>query len=162
MNLVKVDVIRAQTAQGGFDGIHDVPARCADVVAARPHAAEGFGRDHDIFARDAGIDDGLRERFLGFAVGINVGRIHEVDAGVEGHFQELIDAVLIDARDGFPHALAGGEGHGPETDFRNEEAGLAKGVVFHVSFPFIVTRRPAPLRRLPPATVRNGTSARLP
>ena len=38
---------------------------------------------------------------------------------------------LIEARDIGPHAGARAEGHGAETDFRNEQAGIAESSVTH-------------------------------
>ena len=83
-------------------------------------------------AGDAEVFEGLAEDDFGLAVGVDVGGVDEVDAGVDGGFEELIGAGLVDAIDGFPDAFVGGrEGHGAEADFGDEEAGVAEGVEFH-------------------------------
>jgi hypothetical protein len=64
-------------------------------------------------------------------VGVDIGGVDEVDSGVEGELEEFVGERLLDAGDRLPHAFASGEGHGAETEFGDEQAGVAESVVLH-------------------------------
>ena len=63
VDLVEVDVVGLEAAEAGFDGVHDVSAGGADVVAAGAGAAEDLGGDDDFIAGDVEILEGLAESF---------------------------------------------------------------------------------------------------
>ena len=69
--------------EAGFDSVHDVPARSAYVVAALSHAAKNLGGDDHVFAGDLQVLQRLAEHLLALAFRINIGRVEEVDAGVD-------------------------------------------------------------------------------
>ena len=52
MNLVEVDVVSLEAAKAGFDGVHDVPSRGADVVAPRADAAKNLGGENNVLTSD--------------------------------------------------------------------------------------------------------------
>ncbi len=81
VDLVEVDVVGLEAAQAGFDGVHDVASRSADIVAADAGAAIDLGGDDDVFARDGEIFEGLADADFGLALGVDVGGVDEVDAG---------------------------------------------------------------------------------
>ena len=125
--------------EAGFDGVHDVAAGGADVVAAGAGAAVDLGGDDDVFAGDVEVLEGLAEGGFGLALGVDVGGVDEVDAGFDGGLDEGVGAGLVDVADGLPDAavfgegggVVAGEGHGAETDVRDEQAGVAEGLVLH-------------------------------
>jgi hypothetical protein len=130
VDLVEVDVVGLEAAEAGVDGVQNVPARGADVVAAGADATEGLGGEDDVFADDAEVLEGGPEDGLGEALGVNIGGIDEVDAGVEGGPDEGVGGGLILGADGGPEAFAA-EGHRAETDVGDEEAGVTEGLVAH-------------------------------
>jgi hypothetical protein len=139
VDLIEVDVVGLEALEGGVDGVHDVAAGGADVVAAGTGAAEDLGGDDDVFAGDAEVAEGLADGDLGLAFGVDVGCIDEVDAVVDGVLDEGVDAGLADVADHLPDGtvfgelagLVAGKGHGAEAELRNEEAGVAEGLVLH-------------------------------
>ncbi len=102
VDLVEVDVVGLEAAQAGFDGVHDVAAGCADIVASGAGAAVDLGGDDDVFAGDAEVLERLADADLGLALGVDVGGVDEVDAGVEGGLNQLVDARLADVADVLP------------------------------------------------------------
>ena len=116
VDLVEVDVVGREALEGGVDGVHKVPAGGSDIVATGAGAAESFGGDDDVLAGEADVPEGRGEGLFGFAIGVDIGSVDEVDAGVEGGLEEGVGTGLIDAGDGLPDAFAGGKGHGAEAD----------------------------------------------
>ena len=104
MDLIEVDVVELQPLQAAGDLIHDVPARQADGVRARPGAAAHLGGDDHVFASDLEIAQRLPEHHLGLALGIDVGGVDEIDAGFERARDQRRRALLIDSADGAPEA----------------------------------------------------------
>ncbi len=131
VDLVEVDVVGLEAAEAGVDGVHDVAAGGADLVAAGAGAAEDFGGDDDLCAGDVQVSERLAEGLFALALGVDIGGVEEVDAGVDGGFDELVGAGLVDGADGAEEAGAAVEGHGAETEGRDEEAGVAEGLVLH-------------------------------
>jgi hypothetical protein len=101
-----------------------VSAGSSYVVAARAHAAEDLGGDDHVFARDIQILESLAERLLAFSFGVDIRGVEEVDAGIDGCFDQGVGARLVDVADGFPEAFAAMKGHGAEAEIRNEKAGV--------------------------------------
>jgi hypothetical protein len=131
VDLVEVDVIGLEAAEAGVDGVHDVAAGGADVVAAGAGAAEGLGGDDDLSAGDVQVFEGLTEGLFAFALGVDIGGIEEVDADVDGGLDELVGSGLVDGADGAEEASAAVEGHGAKTERGDEEAGVAEGLILH-------------------------------
>src|SRR5208337_2748721 len=90
VDLVEVDIVGLEAAKAGFDGVHDVSARGAYIVAAGTDATEDLGRENNILAGDVEILEGLAEALFAFTFGIDVGRVEEVDAGIDARLDELL------------------------------------------------------------------------
>jgi hypothetical protein len=82
-------------------------------------------------ARYVEVFEGLAKGLFALALGVDVGGIEEVDAGVDGGFDELVGSGLIDGAYGSEEAGAAVEGHGAETERGDEEAGVAECLVLH-------------------------------
>ena len=96
MDLIEVDIVSLETAETGFDGIHDVSAGGAYVVAAGAHAAEDLGGENDVLAGDVQVLEGLAECLFAFAFRVDIGRVKEIDAGIDGGFNEFVGSRLVD------------------------------------------------------------------
>ena len=116
MDLVEVDIVGLEAAKAGFDGVHDVSARGAYIVAAGTDATEDLGRENNILAGDVEILEGLAEALFAFTFGIDVGRVEEVDAGIDARLDELVGTRLVDIANGLPEALAAVKGHGAKAE----------------------------------------------
>ena len=110
VDLVEVDVVGLEAAEAGFDGVHDVSAGGSDVVAAGAGAAVDLGGDDDVFAGDVEVLEGLADGDLGFALGVDVGGVDEVDAGFDGGLDEGVGFGLVDVADVLPDGCVFGEG----------------------------------------------------
>jgi len=62
VNLVEVDMVEAEALQAAGDLVHDMAARQADGIRARPCAAAHFRGDDDVFALDREIAQSLAEQ----------------------------------------------------------------------------------------------------
>ncbi len=80
MDLIEVDVIRAQPAQAVVDGVHDVFAREALLIRIVAHGVEDFGGDHHTVPRWAKFLKTAAQDLFTHAQRIHVGRVEEVDA----------------------------------------------------------------------------------
>jgi len=81
VDLVEVDVVGLEAAQGVFDGADDPAPRAALPVGVVAHGAVELGGEDDVVAASL---DGFSDDLFGFASGVDVGGVDEVDAGVEG------------------------------------------------------------------------------
>ena len=124
-------MVEPEAFQAGGDLVHDVAAREPDGVRPRPHAATNLGGDDDILALDAKVAQGLADLNLGLALGIDIGGVNEIDAGLERPGDKLCGGGLIERPDGAPETGAAAEGHGPKADFGNKLAGAAKRSIAH-------------------------------
>ena len=128
VDLIEVDVVRVETQQTGFDSMENMKAGETYLIGARPHASEHFGRNHDVFAL---VAEGLAEHRLRLARGIDIRRIEEVDARVEGVIDQRINVVLGQSADHLKDAAFAAKGHGAETEAGNEDSGVAELLIFH-------------------------------
>jgi hypothetical protein len=133
VDLVEVDVVGLQPAQAGLHRIHDVAARGAAVVGPRAHVAIDLGGDDHVLSAYAQVLQALAQQLLGLAEGVDVGCVDEVDPGPQRAADDVVHRLLAERADRLPHALLGraAEGHGPEADLGDEEAGAAELVVAH-------------------------------
>ncbi|SNY46838.1 hypothetical protein SAMN05421748_10815 [Paractinoplanes atraurantiacus] len=118
VDLVEVDVVGAQAAQGVLDRRHDPAAGGALPVRVVAHRPAELGGDHDAVAAAL---QGLADDLLGFAVRVDVRRVDEVDAGVQGLVHDADGLVVVGIAD------AGGlaEHHGAERVGADLDAGPA-------------------------------------
>ncbi len=82
VRLVQVDVVGAQAAEAVVDLLHDVLAGQAHAVGSLAHRPEHLGGDHDLLAVGE-VRQGAAHDLLAGAVGVHVGRVEEVDAGLD-------------------------------------------------------------------------------
>lgn len=128
VELVEVDVVGAEPAEGGVDGVEDVLSGVALVPGERADAAEAFGGEDDALAI-AGAGEPPSENLFGSALcpgrgseWVDVGGIDEGDAALEGAVQDGERGGLV--------ALEA-EGHGAEAEAGNGEACSAEAGVLH-------------------------------
>ena len=115
VHLVQVDPIGAESPEAALDGLHDPPPRRAPLVDAGAHRIPELRRQHDVVASPRKCPAG---DLFGLTVGIHVGRVDEVDAGV----QRLMDRALALGMVGVaPRA----EHHGAEREAADLQAGVA-------------------------------------
>jgi hypothetical protein len=81
MDLVEVDAICLQTAQGFFRRTKDVTARIASVVGVFGERIKAFCRQDDLVAPSTGKRPA--DNAFAFALTITVGGIDDIDPGVE-------------------------------------------------------------------------------
>ena len=97
---------------------------------AGPEADFG-GDDHLIPVR---LERGAEHRF-GFPAGVAVGGIEEVDPGLQRAADQIAGQVRAHLIYGTDVPVAGGERHGPESQARDREAGIAEQRVLHDETP---------------------------
>ena len=121
MDLVKVEMVELQALQAGLDAFHDVIARqAARIDAFCATVAEHLGGDHDVFARYLQVFQRLTGDDFRAAVRIDVGRVDEVDAGLDGAGDELVSFGLPQITDLPVNPVFAPEGHRAEAKFRDE------------------------------------------
>ena len=114
---VHVDVVGAKAGEAAIHGLEDVTSRETGLDERRPHAIADLRRDHDFLALRS---DRLAENALGLAAGVDVCRVEEVDAGVDGARHECVRACLIDFVDRREGAGRGPERHAAEGESRDD------------------------------------------
>jgi hypothetical protein len=88
VEVVDVDVVGVEALEGGVQGLGEVIAGAADVIGADVGAAKGgLGGEEDVFAPKVG--DGFAEDGLAVAVGVDVGGVEEVTAGLHADVDEV-------------------------------------------------------------------------
>ena len=133
MDLVEVDVVGAEAAQAVVDFGEDRFAREAAPVYIGPHAAVDFRGEHVIIALGELAEQLADDLFAG-AVGVDVGRIEEVDAGLEGLLEEGAGRIERQ-RPGMRAALGDAVAHAAEADAGDFEAAAAEAGVLHGRMP---------------------------
>ena len=90
VELVKVNVVGLQASQGLVHRAADVDGRQLRVVRQLAHLAEDLGGHHHAVARHLQVAQRLAGDALRQAAGIDVGGVHEVDAGIEHGIQDAL------------------------------------------------------------------------
>jgi len=125
VDLVEVDVVDAEPVEARVRLVDDVLPREPAPVGSIAHLAVDLRRDDELVAVVGG--DRLADDLLGFAAGVDVGGVEEVDARVQ-RLADEVDALLAVA----DHpVLAAAEVHAAETEPGHFEAGGAEGRVLH-------------------------------
>ncbi len=153
VDLPEVDVVGAEPAQRGVERGEQVPARAVEAAGGRD--AAGLGGDDQVGAGDETVGE-PGEQVLGVAVGVDVGGVDEVPAGVD----ELLELFR-------GHLLVGGAapGHGAEAEPGDLQPGAAEVTLFHRTCP--LTGRRCGGGAAPPAGTaaarpgRRGTNAQV-
>src|ERR1019366_7163316 len=91
------------------------------------------GGDDHALARDLQVLQGLAGDLLGHAARVDVRRVDEVDARVDGLAHEALRVALAQVADLAPDAVGAAEGHRAETQLPHEQAGAAEWMVAHGS-----------------------------
>jgi hypothetical protein len=76
-------------------------------------------------------DESVAKHRFRLAGRIDVGGIDEIDAGIEGSIDDLIDRRLIEAANHLPLSALSAKRHGAETELRDEDAGVRELSEFH-------------------------------
>ena len=127
VHLVEVDVVDAQAAQAGLAGPDQVVARGAFIVGPLTHREARLGRQHHPVS--AALER-LTDDLLGPTVGVDVGSVDQVDAGVEAQVElatRLLDPVGADLGELAEPAQA----HRAEADRGDAKPGSPQVAVFH-------------------------------
>ncbi len=120
----QVDVVELEALQRGVGALDDVFAGEAAVVRAFA-APVDLGGDDVVGAFPAGLGEDGAHDFLGDAVGVDLGVVEEVDAGVPGGVHAFGGEVLVHLRS---------EGHPrTEAESRDLETRVAEKTIFHES-----------------------------
>jgi hypothetical protein len=117
MDLVEVDVVGAESAERGVDLAQDRLARQPGAVGSPAHPAVHLGGQDDLLA---GREVGQRPAhdLLAGAVGVDVGRIEEVDARLDGPLHEG-SALLLGQAPTVVAPLGHAVAHAAEADNRD-------------------------------------------
>src|ERR1700722_13021993 len=134
MDLIEIDVVGAEAAQGVIDLGHDCLAAQAFSVGSRAHRMTQFGRDDDIVALGE-VAQGAAEDLLARALRIHVGGIEEIDATVDGVLDQRTRLVFAER----PHRVTAAGitvGHRADRNGRHVQTGRAGLDVLH-GYPII-------------------------
>ena len=142
VGLVEIDVVGTQAGQRGVDLLADLRGRQAPVGRVVRHLAPDLGGQHVGAAGAAGQD--LAPRGLRRAPAVDVGRVEEVDAGLERRIGAGPDLLQTHAAgEGQPRA------QGNLGDLQVRRAELAVFHAFLPGGPVVNVRRRLHARRLP-------------
>ncbi len=129
VDLVEVDVIGAEAAEAVIDFGEDCFAREAGAVDIGPHAAVDLRGEDDRVARGHFLEQLADDLFAG-AVGVDVGGVEEIDAGVERLFDEG-PSFFFGQRPRVGAAVGQAVAHAAEADSGDFEATVAEAGVLH-------------------------------
>jgi len=93
--LVQIDVVGSQSPQRALDTLEQVLAGEAGIVRVRGDRKECLRRDHQVTSRD--VREGLAEGGFGASIGVHIGGVEEVDAGIECGVHDRSRARDVDA-----------------------------------------------------------------
>jgi hypothetical protein len=132
MDLVEIDIIHPQAAQGIVDGMHHMLARQPALIGRRPHGLAQLGRHHDMLAVGGKFLQCPAGDFLAHAQRIDIGGVEEIDPRVQGaHVKGIALAFLQHPVTPLRRPI----GHGPQADFRDFQARGAQTNHIHCRFP---------------------------
>ena len=110
MHLIEIDGLDAEAAQARLASRDQVLPRQALIVRAWTHGKARLGRHQQPVTSPF---QGLPENFFGASLRIDIGRIHDIDPGIEAEVELTLGAAEIGrtglGKKGFP-----AEGHGTE------------------------------------------------
>src|SRR5271163_2889584 len=133
MDLIKVDVIHLEPAQGVLARLDHMLAAESALVRPWTHRPMQLGREHDIVARSQ-LAQPASGDLLAAAVGVNVCGIEEIDPALERDGEMLTRLIGVE-RPVTLHRprrhLAAAIAHTSETDARNGNSGIAKLGILH-------------------------------
>ena len=113
VQVVDVDVVGVEALEGAFERGGEVVARAADVVRALAGAEGGLGGEEDVLALEVG--DGFAEDVFALAVGVDIGGVEEIAAGLHADVDEVLCLFVLHDAPGFEEVVrAVAEGAGAE------------------------------------------------
>ena len=124
VDLVEVDPVRVQAAQGIPDRAHDPAARVAASVGILAHGVVELGGEDDVVAPAAG--ERLADDLLGLTRPVHVGGVDEVDARVERTVDDPDGLVVVGVAPCAKH-------HRAEAELADRYAGASEWSKFHKS-----------------------------
>jgi NADPH-dependent curcumin reductase CurA len=127
VQLVEVDIICLEPAQARLAGLDDMQTRAADIVGARSGAAPHLGRDHDLLPP---VAQRMRQDFLRPALRVCIGRIEQVDPGIEAEPDQPFRLFFRGGADDGERPLSA-EGHRPEAQRRDHQPAIAQPPHLH-------------------------------
>ena len=122
VDLVEVDPVRLQAAQAGLDLADDPPARVTGHVGVGPHRSVELGGQHHVLPPASG--QSLGHDLLGLAGGVHIGRVDEVDTGIESGVDDTDAVVVITVPPSAEH-------HGPQAQGGDVHSGVTQRSEFH-------------------------------
>jgi hypothetical protein len=136
VDVVEVDVVGLQPAQAGLDGAPHVDAGQAALVASVTGRVGDLGGQHPALA---GVFERAADHLLGLAVGVDVGRVDEVDAGLERVIDDAPRLRLIGRA---------AEHHGAEAELGDLHAAVTEHAVLHGGHGTLLVVLPLPTSSL--------------
>ena len=128
-----------------------------DVVCSNTVAVADLGRDQHVVAPRSQCPGEPR---LALTLGIDVGRVEQVDAGVECDADDAVDRDLVEpADDAVQGMVCTAERARAERDPRDKEADTAELLILHASTPAGIRPRPVMIPASTPAEGRAGAQA---
>ncbi len=124
VDLIEVDVVRAQAAQAVLASRHDPSARVALCVGVLAHDAVHLGGQNDLLPILLG--QRLAHDLLGLAERIDIGRVDEVDPRIERAVDDADGLVMVGRSPGPEH-------HGAQTERAYFDTGAAERAKFHLA-----------------------------
>ena len=131
VQLVEIDVIRAEPPQARIHGARQVVPRRAEVVRPGTARKAALGRNQQFVAPAL---DRLSEDLLRQAARIDVGRIEHGQSRFEADVHQAGGLGDVAAAPGLEEFIAAAEGAGAQRECRNFQAGSAELSVFHAVF----------------------------
>ena len=126
MELVEIDVVGSQTAQGCVDRVEDVPPGVPGVEGRRPGRSEALrGEDETVPSSLQPATEDLLGATLGCEIAaerIGVRGVDEVDAALGSPIEDRDRGGLVGLQS---------EGHRPKTELRDLKAGPSESRVIH-------------------------------
>ena len=132
MDLIKIDMVELHALQARLDAVHDVEPRGAARIHAVAGLPEHLGGDDHAVARHLQVLERLPRHLFSDAVGVYIGRVDEVDPGVERAPDQALGIGLLQIADMLPDAVVAAEGHRAQAQLRYKQARPAQLVVTHV------------------------------
>ena len=132
MDLIEVDVVEPESLERRVDRGQDVLAGESATVLARHGLHAYLGREHVLLARAEELREQAPGQHLALAAVVDVRRVEEGDASLDGGADDRLRLVLPD---GPRSALVLAEAHHPEADARHAQACPPEVDVVHAEQP---------------------------
>jgi hypothetical protein len=129
VDLVEIDVVGLEAPEARLDLAHDVDPRGPRVVEVAVAHGEACLRGEHYLPSDA--FEGVADEALALPPAVDVGRVDEVDALVQGETDHLGRGLLVQVA--YVHLAA--ELHRSERELAYDKAGVAQSTIFHASPP---------------------------